>query len=183
MARNWHATQKGSWNEVYAGKVLASLENDVFPTLGSTAIADIRAPAGDAALNFAMSAWHLHDWLWADLSEDSNGVDDLSAALDGGIKTKADFIRAIYRRCPAVRVCRVIATAGKHVKVDTFPEPSLRTRMEHKHDHRRRWQIDLKGVSTPASTVFKEAFRFWEDLLSQLAIIEDPGFQRERRGW
>lgn len=45
VARDWHATQKGSWNEVYAGKVLASLENDVFPTVGSTPIADIKAPA------------------------------------------------------------------------------------------------------------------------------------------
>lgn len=45
VARDWHATQKSSWNDVYAGKVLASLENDVFPVLGSTPIADIKAPA------------------------------------------------------------------------------------------------------------------------------------------
>lgn len=45
VARDWYATQKGNWNEVYAGKVLASLENDVFPVLGSTPIADIKAPA------------------------------------------------------------------------------------------------------------------------------------------
>ncbi|KWR80321.1 MULTISPECIES: tyrosine-type recombinase/integrase [Cupriavidus] len=45
VARDWHATQKESWSEVYAGKVIASLENDVFPVMGSTPIADIRAPA------------------------------------------------------------------------------------------------------------------------------------------
>ncbi len=45
VARDWHATQKSSWNDIYAGKVLTSLENDVFPVLGSTPIADIRAPA------------------------------------------------------------------------------------------------------------------------------------------
>ncbi|WP_454734278.1 tyrosine-type recombinase/integrase [Cupriavidus pauculus] len=45
VARDWHATQKESWNEVYAGKVLASLVNDVFPVLGNSPISDIRAPA------------------------------------------------------------------------------------------------------------------------------------------
>lgn len=45
VARDWHATQKSSWSDVYAGKVLASLENDVFPVLGSMPIADIKAPA------------------------------------------------------------------------------------------------------------------------------------------
>jgi len=44
-ARDWYATQKESWNEVYAGKVIASLENDVFPVLGTTPIAEIKAPA------------------------------------------------------------------------------------------------------------------------------------------
>jgi len=45
VARDWYATQKDSWNEVYAGKVIASLENDVFPVLGTTPIAEIKAPA------------------------------------------------------------------------------------------------------------------------------------------
>ena len=45
VARDWHATQKESWNEVYAGKVLASLVNDVFPVLGNSPISEIRAPA------------------------------------------------------------------------------------------------------------------------------------------
>lgn len=45
VARDWHATQKEGWNDVYAGKVLASLENDVFPVLGNSPISEIRAPA------------------------------------------------------------------------------------------------------------------------------------------
>ncbi|WP_241754327.1 phage integrase central domain-containing protein [Cupriavidus basilensis] len=45
MARDWYATQKSNWVEYYAGKVIASLENDVFPVIGVMPIADIKAPA------------------------------------------------------------------------------------------------------------------------------------------
>jgi integrase len=45
VARDWFNTQKESWTDVYAGKVIASLENDVFPVMGTTPIADLRAPA------------------------------------------------------------------------------------------------------------------------------------------
>ncbi|MGT2505738.1 tyrosine-type recombinase/integrase [Cupriavidus basilensis] len=44
VARDWFATQKSNWVEYYAGKVIASLENDVFPVIGAMPIADIKAP-------------------------------------------------------------------------------------------------------------------------------------------
>ncbi|MGT2459000.1 tyrosine-type recombinase/integrase [Cupriavidus basilensis] len=44
IARDWYATQKSNWVEYYAGRVIASLENDVFPVIGAMPIADIKAP-------------------------------------------------------------------------------------------------------------------------------------------
>lgn len=44
VAREWFETQKGGWTEVYAGKVINSLEIDVFPKLGTKPIGDIEAP-------------------------------------------------------------------------------------------------------------------------------------------
>ncbi|WP_225010419.1 tyrosine-type recombinase/integrase [Novosphingobium percolationis] len=44
VARDWHKLQKARWSKVHAEDVLASLEADVFPAIGSMAIADITAP-------------------------------------------------------------------------------------------------------------------------------------------
>jgi hypothetical protein len=44
VAREWFETQCGGWTEVYAGKVLNSLEVDVFPKIGAKPIAGIEAP-------------------------------------------------------------------------------------------------------------------------------------------
>src|ERR1700722_8776461 len=43
VAREWFAAQKDGWAEIYANKVIASLEVDVFPILGSRPITDIEA--------------------------------------------------------------------------------------------------------------------------------------------
>jgi integrase len=52
VAREWFETQREGWTEVYAGKVINSLEVDVFPKIGAKPIADIEAP-------------HMLEILWA----------------------------------------------------------------------------------------------------------------------
>ncbi|MFL9914868.1 integrase arm-type DNA-binding domain-containing protein [Paraburkholderia fungorum] len=44
VAREWFESQKDSWTDVYAGKVINSLEVDAFPKIGAKPIADIEAP-------------------------------------------------------------------------------------------------------------------------------------------
>lgn len=43
VSREWFAGQKDGWTKTYAEKVIASLEVDVFPTLGGRSIAEIEA--------------------------------------------------------------------------------------------------------------------------------------------
>jgi integrase len=43
VAREWHAKKRHEWVETYADKVLTSLEQDLFPTLGRRPIAEITA--------------------------------------------------------------------------------------------------------------------------------------------
>lgn len=45
VAREWFESQKDGWTEVYADKVINSLEVDVFPRIGTKPIRDIEAPA------------------------------------------------------------------------------------------------------------------------------------------
>ncbi|CAE6811564.1 Prophage integrase IntS [Paraburkholderia aspalathi] len=44
VAREWFESQKAGWTEVYAGKVINSLEVDAFPKIGAKPIGDIEAP-------------------------------------------------------------------------------------------------------------------------------------------
>lgn len=44
IAREWHKRQAATWSENYAGKVMDSLENDVFPKLGLRPLKNISAP-------------------------------------------------------------------------------------------------------------------------------------------
>ncbi|MGF6610761.1 putative nucleotidyltransferase [Paraburkholderia sp. WSM4175] len=44
VAREWFEGQRGGWTAGYAEKVIASLEGDVFPSIGSRPIAEIEAP-------------------------------------------------------------------------------------------------------------------------------------------
>lgn len=41
FAREWHELQKDTWTKVHSDDVLASLERDVFPIIGSLAVTDI----------------------------------------------------------------------------------------------------------------------------------------------
>jgi integrase len=43
VAREWFEGQRGGWTATYADKVIASLEGDVFPALGSRPISEIEA--------------------------------------------------------------------------------------------------------------------------------------------
>jgi integrase len=44
VAREWFARHSPGWAKTHADKIIARLENDVFPWLGSRAIAEIKAP-------------------------------------------------------------------------------------------------------------------------------------------
>ena len=44
VAREWFENQRGGWTEVYAGKVINSLEVDAFPKIGNRPISQLNAP-------------------------------------------------------------------------------------------------------------------------------------------
>ena len=81
---------------------------------------DARFEAIDHALNFAVTAWHLREWVWADMK----GMHDLKARLAKEIECQpADFKylkfeEYVLQECPDLRHCRKIALAVKHVRVE-----------------------------------------------------------------
>lgn len=77
------------------------------------------------AFNAAVTAWHMGDWVWADMTEDQrNGLrTDWKHRLSnlGEFRSRA---REISR---AIGLCREIATASKHVEVTQSPDPTVET--------------------------------------------------------
>ena len=133
--------------------------------------------SGDHAFNLCVSIWHLHDWAFADMSPEERR--SASGYLEFPIHKKSDFARAIQRRCKEVRICRVMATAGKHVEVDTYPEPTIETAFdiyEHVRDESKpfvlRWSLSYQGSHLDAEDMFFDALRFWQDLFGHLGWVE-----------
>ncbi len=60
----------------------------------------------DAAVNFAITAWHMIDWVW------HRREHELRECL--GVKCLREFQDEMRRQCPDLAVCDVIANAAKH---------------------------------------------------------------------
>jgi hypothetical protein len=155
--------------------------------------------SGYLALNIAMTAWHMVDWLNKDMNAEQRKCAVQNLKSNKPISDEKLLGKAVTNACNALRICQVIATAGKHVKVEGKPDRTLATHFKivrPNPDEAKRpgeglsyiWIITRnprkrKKEEYLAETVFKEAHRFWEDLLSHLGIIEDPIYARGRRGW
>jgi len=148
--------------------------------------------SGYLALNIAMTAWHMVDWLSADMDVDQR--ETATRCLGRPISDHNDLAATVTSACEALRICQVIATAGKHVEVKRRPDPSLATRFKVVKPSLNKprlpgeglsyiWVIERNGKEYLAEDVFKEAHRFWETLLSHLGMIDDPIPSRMRRGW
>jgi|WetSurMetagenome_2_1015567.scaffolds.fasta_scaffold169597_3 hypothetical protein len=148
--------------------------------------------SGYLALNIAMTAWHMVDWVDADMDEDQ--CDTASRYLGQPLSNHKSFVVAVTTACTALRICQVIATAGKHAEVKDRPDPSLSTRFKLvKSDPNKAglpgeglsyiWVIKRSGEEYLAEEIFKKVHRFWEDLLTHLSMIEDPIMGRGWRGW
>ena len=82
-----------------------------------------REQLADLGFNFAVTAWHLTDWVWADLK----GAHELKAALaaEAGVRAPElslnEFQDLMRGRSDDLNYCRLIATASKHVGTDHLP--------------------------------------------------------------
>lgn len=100
IAREWHAKQQTAWTERHTGRILARLENDLFPLLGGRPIESITAPELLAVLRrkegrgAVYSAHRLHQiagqvfrYAIATGRAERNPAPDLKGALQASKKT------------------------------------------------------------------------------------------------
>lgn len=71
--------------------------------------------SGRHALNCALTAFHLHEWVWADWLKRDHAV---KGQL--GIKTKKDFLGWIDRSCPWFPMVQSLTNGTKHLQPTPF---------------------------------------------------------------
>jgi hypothetical protein len=178
-----------SFNIGDASQLLRKLTVEILQFIESNSSSTL---SGYLALNIAMTAWHMVDWVSADMDAEQRRV--ATQYLGRPISNHDDLASAVTSVCEAMRICQVIATAGKHVEVRRRPDPTLATMFKLVKPHPDKGMLPGEGLSYIwvikcnrneylAGEIFKKAHRFWEDLLSRLGMIEDPYNSRERRGF
>lgn len=93
------------------------------------------AARGYRALNLAWTTWHLHDWFF----EERMDAGDCFLAIAEPAFPEVDFSTKknererltlfgdkLASKFEALRICRTLATAGKHAKATSRPMPELR---------------------------------------------------------
>lgn len=66
-------------------------------------------------MNFAITAWHMADWIYP----------HLPTSLGGQFKSKTDFARWAKQQERMLAACHVIANASKHFELDNDKEPTV----------------------------------------------------------
>jgi hypothetical protein len=103
--------------------MLKKLQRDYFRLARSTE----RQDAIDHGLNVAMAAWHMVDWVWAEMKHSPERLAELGIP-EGGKQAFQDYV---LNACPELRYCQIIATSAKHLGYEIRPEdPRFDTRVE-----------------------------------------------------
>jgi hypothetical protein len=120
------------------------------------------------AFNAAVTAWHLADWVFEDMSDEQR--------RQFGISTFTDLQTLAREQCRALHLCRQIATASKHRVVRVRYDDSVSTRVDFNRADAPHWPkwglVIIDGdKSYPAIDVFEEARLYWYKFLCGLGLI------------
>lgn len=159
-----------------------------------------REELADLGFNFAVTAWHLVDWVWADIKDQHA----LKAALAGEAGVRApDFVLKQFQdlmrgRSDDLNFCRLIATASKHVGVERLPgdpqaftatgsavpstvllgaAPLATSPLTVGNGGKYVLKIIVDGKRIPAVEVFERALEFWTQFIYRHQI-GDCGYGR-----
>jgi hypothetical protein len=118
----------------------------------------------DAAFNASVTAWHLGDWVFNDMTDVHRST--------FGFNKPADLQDHARANCRALHLCRYAATASKHWEVTNHPDPTIQIVVTGETG----WTIYFidSGKRIAAEQVFDEALHFWTGFIyqNQIAKIE-----------
>lgn len=148
------------------------------------------------AFNAAVTAWHIVDWVWADMTEEQRQ----SVARAWGItlsqttsKSINQFAGTVRQKNRAINLCREIAIASKHVVNERNPDPAVNTTASattatvvtiggdavvtsdgSEVVTTPTWALKVidGGNTRPVLAVFKEALDYWTKFIDERGIAK-----------
>jgi hypothetical protein len=138
-----------------------------------------REDSADHALNFAVTAWHLTEWVWASIKGNYPLRQRLAAEI--GEPATAFGVEAFQKwamRSGDIAVCQAICTFAKHVGADRAQSYSTDAQYvdskwdtspwdETPWDGRYRLVIVDQGKREPAIPIFERALSLWTQFIHQ----------------
>jgi hypothetical protein len=136
----------------------------------------------DAAINFAITAWHMTDWVWVQHEDKLRDYFHVNGSRE--------FQDEMRRQCPGLAVCDVIANAAKHggVAHTRKDRPDIETvLLAHPVGEgppgaemvavlaQRRWSliIEVDGMPQNPRALFNQIFLFWHRFIQQYCSTRD----------
>jgi hypothetical protein len=116
----------------------------------------------DLAFNIAVTAWHLCDWVFMDMTPQKR--ESLS------IRSLREMCERAFT-CRALQVFRQVATASKHWTVSKRPAPDVKVVVAAVPE----WSIwfEDENGELPATEAFEQALSFWTAFIYQNEIGRD----------
>jgi hypothetical protein len=129
--------------------LLNKLEREIERLREATAREDVAGMA-DIAFNASVTAWHLCDWVFGDMTQEQR--DRLNVQTLSDLRQTAVSNRALH-------LCRQIATASKHWEISQHPDLRVGAAVSATPERRIHFIDGDKRID--ALDVFEEAFDFW----------------------
>lgn len=140
------------------------------------------------AFNFAVTAWHLVDWVWASANEQSKDYLREFFACDA-MTRKAHLFDAVANKYRCIHICGQIANGSKHKDLrPSSDDPDVRVSVVWEEmpgrvgelrcndpivTYKRHLVIRDGGTDISALEVFRTTVRTWDDLMGTWGFRED----------
>ncbi len=145
---------------------------------------DVRQEVIDHGFNFAVTAWHMTEWAWADMGDKHQLKLEIRKELGKPPSklSRDDFQKYVCEKSKPIDYCRVIATASKHLGVDhpsefeaiTSAKPTGPVLVSGEFglsiDARATLKIVVDGERLPAIDIFELALAYWTTFIHENQI-------------
>jgi hypothetical protein len=129
----------------------------------------------DAAINCAITAWHLTDWSWAGITSAGRHQTEISQMLGvtGRLLTRADLVTWAISACPELVLCQGVCNGSKHVQADRSVETAAKAPDRTNPGEAAATTLIIfdNGIPRDALEVLQEAVNFWGRQVTQAGVM------------
>ncbi len=127
------------------------------------------------AFNCAVTAWHITDWVWHDITPDVK--ERLGQKIQKSLKRCKDFQNYVCKACPSVNLCRQIANGSKHCLLERNPNPNISAGISDGEGYDYGNPIIVDGHTRHmADRVFHDALFWFERFFQEWNVFPDEPF-------